>query len=196
MADESTTTPPAETPHEEETVAAKVTGSDTRTVPLSEHIELRKQFKALKASTDTELAKLRAENATFSDQIKTFTETTVKQAAFDKALGSIGDGFELPADRIATVKSSVSALAYDAETIEQSVANIVELAKRPKAKAAGTIVGKGAGGTGSATKEPHLLSGRELEQLRQDDPDEYKRVTDLRNTYFREAAQQPGKTQR
>lgn len=164
---------------------AKAGGGSTGESALSEkvdqlHKELSDERKKVRALT--------TERDQFKGRTSELEVKDTKRSALDAALLTVGDDFEINAERRQALMDNIEALA-PSENISDRVLSLVNLAKQPKsAERLETPFGArpAAGGGSSDTtevpeKKPDDYNTHELMALARTDPDRYKEVRAARD---------------
>lgn len=120
---------PAENPPPSDNKPAKTEG----VIPLQMHEEKVQSLHRDLSKERAELKRLREENEALKSENGTFKLNQKKSEAFDVALQSLGEDFEIPSENIPKVKGLLAKLP-DSETLQEEVAGLLDLVKAPKAK--------------------------------------------------------------
>lgn len=170
--------------------------SESKTVPLSEHAELRQKYQTLKSKLgEIEAAEKERERAQMSAaerfkaeadelraKVQTYEVKNRKAEAIRKAKGQIGDGWTI--DHAETdLELVVEKMAFDPETIDADVARLFNASKRAKQPEQLPITGTPASSPGSK-KPPTELSSQELAEIYKTDPDRAREIIKTRRNAF------------
>lgn len=141
---------------------------------LVEADEKRKQAEL----SDVERAK--SESEKLQKRVAELESRERKMAALRAAKQKLGSGYTLDGVE-AKLEAQIEKLAFNAETVDADVAELVELAKRPR----GDKSPLGAKTRDdNSVKDPKQMTPKELAALHKEDPEEYRRVMDERTRSF------------
>lgn len=157
-------------------------------VPVTELVSERNRRQALEAKLRefetadetrrqaelSEVDRFKAENAKLAAKLQHFEINGRKQEALRKAKTKVGDGWTLEGaeDRI---ERAVAKLTFDEKTYQDDIAELVEMAKKPKQVGRSPLLGTPPR-NGAEREDPTKLTGKELGQMAKEDPEEFQRV--------------------
>ncbi len=184
--------PPAEQPGQQDDLLSPGDGRDeVKTISLTDFEDLQKRFELTeKQNKEYEVREKERENASLSeaDRIKKENETLRadnaklaesqrKRDAYEKALDKLPDGYSLEGNE-KRLSRAINKLAFDENTIDEDVCELVLGMARPKLTDRSVIK---PGNSGLKSKAPEQYTKDDLSALARSDPEEFKRVCAERN---------------
>lgn len=167
-------------------------GPKQKTVPLDELIEWRQKAKDTerrlrqyeadaeerKKSEMSEIERAKSEAESYRSRVAAYEQSERKQEALRRAKAKMGDGFTLDG-REDQVQKLLGKVAYNEETLNDDILEIVNLVKVPR-QASRSHVGltpePGMGDPKPASFEPGKVRGRDLVKLRAENPERFEEV--------------------
>lgn len=127
-----------------------------------------------------ELDRLKKENQTYQDRLGKLESEQAKHDAYNRLKKmALGDNYTLENED--KVLAQVRKLVYDEDSLDDDIADLLDIAKRPK-KGGSQTLNLGEANKGRSDKKPEEYTAKELKELEKSDPDRFKEVISLRRS--------------
>lgn len=132
-----------------------------------------------KKSELSEADRLKAEKAELETKISRYEATEKKLDAFAKAKAALAkEGKVVDPEKEDTLQRSIRKLDFDAETIDDDVAELVQMASMPKGSGYKSKAGKSS--KEDDDRDPREYSAQELKEIYKESPERYAAVMEKR----------------
>lgn len=129
-----------------------------------------------KKSEMTEVDRVKAEKAELEQRLSRYEADDKKFDALAKAKRALGEkGLTIDPDKEDALNRSLKRLAFDEDTLDDDVAELVQIAAMPKTPGHKSVAGK-AGKPDDADRDPMSYTGKELGEILKESPERYHAI--------------------